>query len=438
MEFTGERFVPGERGQIKYEHLHRYALSLEFAAGKSVLDIASGEGYGAALLARVADVVTGVDVDLEAINHSKHRYYHPNLHFAVGSCQSIPLPDEAVDLVTSFETIEHHEHHEEMMQEVKRVLRPEGVLIISSPNRLVYSDEPVYSNPFHVKELYFDEFNRLLGRYFKHIRMYGQRLATGSFVYPVGEPGANIYQAFTDDNEGLRQAVASLPSPLYFIAVCSDQPLTGKPRIDSVFIDAADDLYREREAEKYELLQSLENQTRQSEAARQVNQLTEDLARLRATFEGQLELEREQSFARERQLHETAQQLRVAQQLLRDKEQELKLSELKVEECLLQLETQNHDPSETLPREQTEGLEMGERFAASPFALEPRLFDETTLRQEIERQFKEREPSLRAKDLQLEEMEQRMRIYNEAFESFEHSGFYRLSRFLKRALRRNK
>ncbi len=66
IEFSGELYVPTETGQIKYEHLHRYALALEFAAGKSVLDIASGEGYGAALLAKVAQCVTGVDIDPES------------------------------------------------------------------------------------------------------------------------------------------------------------------------------------------------------------------------------------------------------------------------------------------------------------------------------------------------------------------------------------
>ena len=65
MEFTGERYVPAEDGQIKYEHLHRYALSLNFVSGKRVLDMASGEGYGSALLGSAAASVIGVDIDVE-------------------------------------------------------------------------------------------------------------------------------------------------------------------------------------------------------------------------------------------------------------------------------------------------------------------------------------------------------------------------------------
>jgi SAM-dependent methyltransferase len=86
-------------------------------------------------------------------------------------------------VVTSFETIEHHDRHEEMIGEIKRVLRPGGLLILSSPNRAVYSDEPGYANPFHVKELYFDELEELLSRHFRHVRIYGQRVHVGSFVF---------------------------------------------------------------------------------------------------------------------------------------------------------------------------------------------------------------------------------------------------------------
>src|SRR5213594_2641572 len=199
MEFTGERYIPSLEGQIKYEHLHRYALSLGFVAGKSVMDIASGEGYGAALLASKAQSVTGVDSDPESIKHAKHTYYASNLSFVVGNCDSVPLPGASFDVVTSFETIEHHDEHDEMLREIKRVLKPEGILIISSPNRLTYSDEPGYTNPFHVKELYYDEFYELLRKQFKYVRVYGQRLATASFVGPLQDSTQPALEALTGD-----------------------------------------------------------------------------------------------------------------------------------------------------------------------------------------------------------------------------------------------
>ena len=255
MEFTGERYVPSVDGEIKYEHLHRYALCFELVSGKSVLDLASGEGYGSALLAKRAQSVTGVDIDTESVEYAKRHYIgSPNLKFLVGSCESVPLPDESIDVVTSFETIEHHDKHEEMMQEIKRVLKPDGILIISSPNRLSYSDETNQLNHFHVKELYYDELVSLLSRHFKCVKIYGQSLATGSFVFPLQDSDQTSIKAYTGSTSNLNQQVFSLKSPVYFVAVCSDKADSVQSALDSVYMDSSDDL-----------LKALQNSKRQTE-----------------------------------------------------------------------------------------------------------------------------------------------------------------------------
>ena len=93
--------MPCVTGQYKYEHLHRYALSLPLVTGKTVLDIASGEGYGAALLAHGARSVIGVDIDDASVTHAQAQYAtHQNLTFRQGSCAAIPLPDHSVEVVT--------------------------------------------------------------------------------------------------------------------------------------------------------------------------------------------------------------------------------------------------------------------------------------------------------------------------------------------------
>ena len=278
MEFTGERYVPSVDGPIKYEHLHRYALSLEFSASKSVLDIACGEGYGSALLARVAKSVVGVDIDPTTLNYARQKYYNNNLKFLVGSCDSIPLPDHSVEVVTSFETIEHHDKHEEMMLEIKRVLAPNGLLIISSPNRFVYSDEPKYVNEHHVKELYYNEFMDLLNRHFKHVRCDGQRLATGSFVFQLNASSGEHYVAYSGDAQQLTRKTGPLQSPVYFIAVCSDSslPETG---LASIYIDGKDDLLKKLEAERLSHISQLQSQVRR---------LEETIAAERAIYESQL------------------------------------------------------------------------------------------------------------------------------------------------------
>ena len=243
MEFTGERFVPQLSGEIKYEHLHRYALCLKLSKNKTVLDIASGEGYGAFILSKDAKTVIGVDIDHESIKHSQQKYHHiENLKFLLGDCTAIPLPDNSVDVVTSFETIEHHDKHEEMILEIKRVLNDEGKLIISSPNRLIYSDEPNYSNPYHVKELYYEEFVSLLSRHFNKIDLYGQRLASASFVSSLKASNLKNYTAYTGEINDLAEKTCSLTSPVYFLAICSDQTQSVDLGLESVYIDAEDDL----------------------------------------------------------------------------------------------------------------------------------------------------------------------------------------------------
>ena len=287
MEPTGERFVPQISGNIKYEHLHRYALALQAAEGRSVLDIASGEGYGSALLAKWAACVTGVDIDVEAVNHAQIQYGHlANLKFLAGSCSAIPLADDSIEVVTSFETIEHHDQHEEMMQEIKRVLKADGLLIISSPNRLVYSDEPNYTNPFHVKELYYGEFLDLLKRHFQQVHIYGQRLAVNSIVTSLEPSDKQKVKSFSGDVNSLLNVASHFPSPMYFVAICSNRKEFLPADLESIYLDASDDLlmqlqntwYNDQSAlqqlqlEKTELQQTNQQLQQTSQQLQQINQ----------------------------------------------------------------------------------------------------------------------------------------------------------------------
>lgn len=152
--FTGERFVPSEQGRIAYEHYHRYAACAQAAAGKIVLDIACGEGFGSALLANRAAKVIGVDIDAATTHHAVEKYCDvKNATFLVGDARAIPLDENSVDLIVSFETIEHIQEHEVLLKEFHRVLRPTGTIIVSSPDRENYSERPGYTNPYHIHEL---------------------------------------------------------------------------------------------------------------------------------------------------------------------------------------------------------------------------------------------------------------------------------------------
>ena len=176
--FTGERFVPGIKdNKLTMEHYQRYLSVQKFVAGKVVLDAACGEGYGSSLLAQYAKKVTGVDIDAGAIQRAKENYgKQSNVAFQQGSIEKLELADNSVDVVVSFETIEHVSEaiQKGFLDEIDRVLKSDGVLIMSTPNKKIYSDLHQYHNEFHVKEFYHDEFLEFLHRKFSYIKLYNQ------------------------------------------------------------------------------------------------------------------------------------------------------------------------------------------------------------------------------------------------------------------------
>lgn len=190
--WTGERLVTDVEGVLGVaEHLHRYALACEFVKGKNVLDLASGEGYGSNILSKVANRVTGVDISEEAIVHANKKYGKPNLIYKHGSASKIPLENASVEVVTSFETLEHTTEQEEFLKEIKRVLVPGGLLLMSTPDTVPYKKrEPV--NPFHLKELTTQEFQELIQKYFSHSIFFSQRCLVGSFIAPFSAAKANM------------------------------------------------------------------------------------------------------------------------------------------------------------------------------------------------------------------------------------------------------
>lgn len=172
LEYTGERMVPeGADARTFWEHVERYRFAKAFVRGKRVLDVACGEGYGAAALARAgAASVIGVDLSAETCAHARRKY---GLDARPGDAQDIPLPDRSVDMVVSFETIEHVPDPAAFLDECARVLAPDGTLIVSTPNRPVYSAEGA-RNPFHRVEVDEREFLEQLCPRFEAVRLYTQ------------------------------------------------------------------------------------------------------------------------------------------------------------------------------------------------------------------------------------------------------------------------
>jgi SAM-dependent methyltransferase len=225
LPFTGERFVPGAAGEIWYEHWHRYHFVAPMVAGRVVLDIACGEGYGSALLARHAARVTGADIAPAAIAHARARYSScANLEFREADCAALPFADASFDVVVSFETLEHIRAQQTFLDEMRRVLRPGGFVVISCPNKAEYSDKRDHVNEFHFRELYRDELAAMIGPRFPHAAWYGQRPGFFSVVWPEQSPTAGeIFE--------VSEGSADAPSPghgrpLYFIVIASDSAAT--------------------------------------------------------------------------------------------------------------------------------------------------------------------------------------------------------------------
>src|ERR1700744_3896464 len=160
---TGERTIPGldienywfRRHEVVYQRLAARCV------GKEVLEAGCGEGYGADLIAGVARRVVAVDYDEAAVAHVRGRY--PRVDVMQANLAQLPLPDASVDVVVNFQVIEDLWDQTQFVVECARVLRPSGLLMMSTPNRITFSpgrDTPI--NPFHTRELNAVEMTELL------------------------------------------------------------------------------------------------------------------------------------------------------------------------------------------------------------------------------------------------------------------------------------
>jgi len=253
MEFTGERVVPGKvEPDLFNEHLSRYRFAQPLVKGRLALDLGCGTGYGAAILAESARQVLGLDISKESVAFARGKYVAPNVEFFVSDCNHLAVRSGSIDTVVCMEVIEHLPDQETLMEEVCRVLRPEGILVISTPNRIYYTEERNEVNPFHVREFDFPEFSAFLKSYFEWVEIAFQNHVSSIFI------------GNTDSNRAIRcqlehSVVDSERTANYFVAVCSKTVAVPPTYAPFVYLPAAANFLREKDTH-IKLLQARERE----------------------------------------------------------------------------------------------------------------------------------------------------------------------------------
>lgn len=266
MEFTGERVVPGRVNEDLWaEHVARYAFAAQLAAGKRVLDAGCGTGYGAAELAQGGAAVVAVDVAfLEAwqdVGTAGPRYCQ-------ASVEALPFAAASFDLIVAFEVIEHLRDWRALVREARRVLAPEGLFLVSTPNRTYYAESRGAEgpNPFHVHEFEFEEFRAALQEFFPKVDVWVQNRLE-AFVFDGGAGGP--LQGFAARGGEREEAH-------FFIGVCG---VEAAPDLQPfVYVPRAANLLRERERHIRKLEEDVERQIAEHAKLQQLHQgLTEHL-----------------------------------------------------------------------------------------------------------------------------------------------------------------
>ena len=254
-EFTGERVIPGQvDADLLNEHMARYTFAARLAVRKRVLDAGCGAGYGSAELARVAGQVVGADIAADAVDFARAQYPLRNLRFEQASCTALPHPDASFDLVVAFEVIEHLTDWRALLLEARRLLAPGGQFIVSTPNRLYYTESRgVHGvNPFHVHEFDFEEFRNELAAVFPHVILFLENHVEGVAFQPCHAG---------DTSEVRVDAAEAAPGDAhFFVAVCAHQPQVGNPTF--VYVPKAANVLRERERHISLLEQEVETKNR--------------------------------------------------------------------------------------------------------------------------------------------------------------------------------
>jgi len=218
LKFTGERLIPHqpELMNLFQEHITRYMFCTQFVKNKSVLDAGCGTGYGSYLLSQQgAKSVIGIDNSKEAIQYAQNNFKDKKLKFIEDDSTKSNLSDSSINVVVAFELIEHLENPKSFISDVNRILKKNGLFILSTPNKITYNA----ANPFHHKEYTENELVNFLKKSFSNVSIFYQSYPSSLAIH---QPKNNfgVQELNIEGNSGKNDENA-----LYFLAVCTNAKL---------------------------------------------------------------------------------------------------------------------------------------------------------------------------------------------------------------------
>lgn len=243
LEFTGERLIPiiNKGAAFYYEHLARYLFSMQFVKHKSVLDTGSGAGYGSHLLSKYGNAkkVYGIDIDRKSVLYASEKYKNKGVTFAIDDVTKLKtIKNSSIDVAVCFEVIEHIINQQELLKQITRVLKKDGIFVVSSPNKLTYPT----GNPYHQKELHPRQFKKLLDTFFPHVVILHQSFVLSDMIGIIRRPDLVLEEKFTHSEEDRYSHSLNPQHSEYLLAVCSRSklPAIREISLSSTSVDGID------------------------------------------------------------------------------------------------------------------------------------------------------------------------------------------------------
>jgi ubiquinone/menaquinone biosynthesis C-methylase UbiE len=246
---NGERMVPKyHKSKLIYaEHVARYRVLDNIVFNKRVLDVACGSGYGTRILSQKASNVVGVDINPDSIKYAKQHYSDKNIHYICSNATKIPVENNSFDVIVSYETLEHIIDPNAFLNETKRILKKDGIVIISTPNDKVNPR----ANKHHLVNYNLNKFKLLIEKKFKYCIYFYQISSKASIILDE----IHMSEDAIVDNVILNKSFnTDLENSIYFIAFCSDSknvnPKLSNHIVISEQVNYLTDLKKSQEIEK--------------------------------------------------------------------------------------------------------------------------------------------------------------------------------------------